>query len=154
MECCTATESTHHSSRGQRTARARVWGREMNCTATIRDPPTPQLVLFSLYEELGGARPDRLWEVRPQDSDLRRTVDQTVDAVPGLRALDVPVPQMVDQPLAATTTTTTLLRGPATVSWWRGLVPVRFAPDGDPVDLVRFSSHLPRYLVFKLIKET
>ena len=30
-----------------------------------------------------------------------------------------------------TTTTTTPLRGPATVSWWRGLVPVRFAPDGE-----------------------
>ena len=28
-------------------------------------------------------------------------------------------------------TTTTTLRGPATVSWWRGLVPVRFAPDGE-----------------------
>ena len=71
----------------------------MNCTATIRDPPTPQPELFSLYEEPGGARPDRLSEVRPQDRDLRRTVDQIVDAVPGLPALDVPVPQMVDQPL-------------------------------------------------------
>ena len=92
-------ESTHHSSRGQKTARAGVWGREMNYTATIRDPPTPQPELFSLYEEPGGARPDRLSEVRPQDRDLRRTVDQIVDAVPGLPALDVPVPQMVDQPL-------------------------------------------------------
>ena len=33
-------ESTHHSSRGQTNARAGVWGREMNCTATIQDPPT------------------------------------------------------------------------------------------------------------------
>ena len=32
-------QSTHHSSRGQTIARAGVWGREMNCTATIRDPP-------------------------------------------------------------------------------------------------------------------
>ena len=31
----------------------------------------------------------------------------------------------------STTTTTTALWGPATVSWWRGLVPVRFAPDGE-----------------------
>ena len=92
-------ESTHHSSRGQRTARAGVWGRVMNFTATIRDPPTPQPELFSLYEEPGGARPDRLSEVRPQDRDLRRTVDQIVDAVPGLPALDVPVPQIVDRPL-------------------------------------------------------
>ena len=76
-----------------------MWGHELNCTATIRDPPTPQPELFSLYEEPGGARPDRLWEVRPQDRDLRRTVDQIVDAVPGLPALDTPVPQMVDRPL-------------------------------------------------------
>ena len=86
-------ESTHHSSRGQKTARAGVWGREMNYTATIRDPPTPQPELFSLYEEPGGVRPDWLSEVRPQDRD------QIVDAVPGLPALGVPVPQMVDQPL-------------------------------------------------------
>ena len=71
----------------------------MNYTATIQDPPTLQPELFSLYEEPGGARLDRLSEVRPQDRDLRRTVDQIVDAVPGLSALDVPVPQMVDQPL-------------------------------------------------------
>ena len=92
-------ERTHHSSRGQKTARAWVWEREMNYTATILDPPTPQPVLFSLYEEPGGARPDRLWEVRPQERTQRRTVDQIVDVVPGLPALDVPVPQMVDQPL-------------------------------------------------------
>ena len=55
--------------------------------------------LLGLYEEPGGARPDGLWAVRPQDRDLRRTVDEIVDAVPGLPALDVPVPQMVDQPL-------------------------------------------------------
>ena len=63
--------------------------------------PTPQRELFELSfeEEPGGARPDRLCEVRPKDRDLRRTVDQIVDAVPGLPALDVPVPQMVDQPL-------------------------------------------------------
>ena len=29
---------THHSSRGQTIARAGVWGHELNCTATIRDP--------------------------------------------------------------------------------------------------------------------
>ena len=96
-----AESSSHHSSRGQKTARAGVWGREMNYTATIRDPPTPQPELFSLYEEPSGARLDRLSEVRPQDRDLRRTVDQIVDAVPGLPALDVLVPQMVDRPLVA-----------------------------------------------------
>ena len=89
-------ERTHHSSRGQKVARTGVWGREMNYTATIRDHPPPQPELFSLYEEEpGGSRPDRLSEVTPQDRDLRRTGDQFVDAVPGLPALDVPVPQMV-----------------------------------------------------------
>ena len=34
-------ESTHHSSRGQKTARTGVWERKMNYTATIRDPPHP-----------------------------------------------------------------------------------------------------------------
>ena len=34
------------------------------------------------------------------DRVLRRTVDQIVDAVPGLPALDAPVPQMVDQLLS------------------------------------------------------
>ena len=58
------------------------------------DPGSPHCT-----EEPGGARPDRLSEVRPQDRDLWRTVDQIVDAVPGLPALDVPVPQMVDRPL-------------------------------------------------------
>ena len=94
-------ERTHHSSRGQKIARAGVWGHEQNYTATIRDPPTPQPELFELSfeEEPGGARPDRLSEVRPQDRDLRRTVDQFVGAVPGFPALDVLVPQMVDQPV-------------------------------------------------------
>ena len=74
-------ERTHHSSRGQTIARAGVWGREMNYTATIRDPPTPQPELFQPVRRAGGARPDRLSEVRPQARDLRRTVDQFVGAV-------------------------------------------------------------------------
>ena len=92
-------ERLHHSA--QRPEMARVWGREMNYTATIRDPPTPQPELFELSfeEEPGGVRPDRLSEVRPQERDLRRTVDQIVDAVPEFPALDVPVSQMVDQPV-------------------------------------------------------
>ena len=36
----------------------------------------------------------------PQERVLRHTVDQIVDAVSGLPILDVPVPQMVDQPMA------------------------------------------------------
>ena len=39
-------ESTHLSSRGQKNARAGVWGHEQNYTATIRDPPhTPARAL-------------------------------------------------------------------------------------------------------------
>ena len=63
-------EATHHSAPlGQRTARAGVWGHEQNYTATIWNTPTPQPEVFSLSfeEEPGGARPDRLSEVRPQD---------------------------------------------------------------------------------------
>ena len=46
--------------------------------------------------ELGGSRPDRFFEVRPQERVLRHTVEQTGDVAPGLPALDAPVPQTVD----------------------------------------------------------
>ena len=49
--------------------------------------------------ELGGTRPDRLAGVRKQERALRHTVEQTVDSSPGLPTLDVPVLQMVDQPV-------------------------------------------------------
>ena len=96
-------ERTHHSSRGQTIARAGVWGRELNYTATIRDPPpshthTPQPELFSLEEEPGGARPDRLSAVSgPQERAQRRTVQEIVDPVPLLQTLDDPALQMVEQ---------------------------------------------------------
>ena len=54
---------SHHSSRGQRMARARVWGHEQNYTAKVRKPPTPQPELFSLEEETGGGLPAPLSEV-------------------------------------------------------------------------------------------
>ena len=75
------------------------WGREMNFTATIWEPPTPQPELFSLYEEEpGGTGPDRLSTLSgPQERVLRRTVLQIVDAVPSLPTLDDPAPQMVEQ---------------------------------------------------------
>ena len=79
-------ESTHHSSRGQKNARAGPHPSRSSSSCRSKKSPA--------------ARPDRLCEVRPQDRDLRRTVDQIVDAVPGLPAFDVPVPQMLDQPLA------------------------------------------------------
>ena len=93
-------EASHHTApRGQRTARAGVWGHELNYTATVRDPPTPQPELFSLYdEEPGGSRPDRIPTLSgPLERVQRHTVDQIVDAVPGLPTLDAPVPLMVEQ---------------------------------------------------------
>ena len=93
-------EASHHTApRGQRTARAGVWGHELNFTATVRDPPTPQPELFSLYdEEPGGSRPDRMPTLSgPQERVQRHTVDQIVDAAPGLPTLDTPVPLMVEK---------------------------------------------------------
>ena len=53
---------------------------------------------FSLYdEELGSTRPDRLYEVRPQDRVQRRTVEQIFDNTLIVPSLDVPVPQMDNQ---------------------------------------------------------
>ena len=53
---------------------------------------------FSLYEEeLGGTRPDRLYEVLPKERDQRRTVEQIVDNTLIVPSLDVPVPQMASQ---------------------------------------------------------
>ena len=55
-------------------------------------------VFFSLYEEeLGGTRPDRLCEARPQHRVQRCTVEQIVDTALIVPSLDVPVPQMVNQ---------------------------------------------------------
>ena len=62
-------------------------------------PSTPQPELFSLNEEEhGGSRPDRIATLSaPQERDLRRTVQQIVDAVLLVPLLDDPVPQMVEQ---------------------------------------------------------
>ena len=54
--------------------------------------------LFLLYEdERGGTRPDRLYEVRPQERVQRCTMEQNVDNSPFLPTLDVPVPQRENQ---------------------------------------------------------
>ena len=48
--------------------------------------------------ELGGSRPDIIDTLSgPQERDLRRTVEQIVDAVPLVPLLDDPVPQTVEQ---------------------------------------------------------
>ena len=58
-------------------------------------PHTHQPELFSLYEEEPGeSRPDRIATLAaPQERDLRRTVQQIVDAVPLVQFLDDPAPQ-------------------------------------------------------------
>ena len=101
-----ADESHHTAPQGQRTARAGVWGHELNFSATIRDPSPPlphthQPGLFGLCEEEpGGTRPDRIATLSvPQERDLRRTVQQSVGAVPLVPFLEDPAPQMVEQVL-------------------------------------------------------
>ena len=80
----------------------------MNHTATIRDHPLPLPPSHThthpggsssaCDEEPGGLRPDRLFAVSgPRDWVQRRTVQQTVDAVPLVPLLDDPVPQTVEQ---------------------------------------------------------
>ena len=84
-------QSNHHAApTGQNMARAGEGRSEQNHTAPIRETPPPppppllQLDLFELSfdEEPGGARADRLSEVRPQEQVWRRTVHQIVDSVP------------------------------------------------------------------------
>ena len=97
-------EASHHTApRGQRTARVRGWVRG-EVHGHVPEAPTssePGTRYFSLDDndsvpELGGSRPDRLVDVRPQERVPRRIVEQTVDTVPVVQLLHVPVPQMVD----------------------------------------------------------
>ena len=89
-------EARHHTApRGQRTARAEATYDAPRSRTTSVAGDTE---FCSLYEyELGGMRPDRLCEVRPQERVQRRTVEQNVDNSPFLPMLDVPVPQMENQ---------------------------------------------------------
>ena len=83
-------------------ARAGVWVRD-EVHGQVPEEPTSQAAgteYFSLDVEdvpATGSRPDRLAGVRPQEQVQRHTVGQVVDAVPGLPALDVPVPLKVEQ---------------------------------------------------------
>ena len=78
-------ESQHHTSRGQKTARA---GGEARVALHGQVPEAP----------LPGGQPAPQSEVAGwQSRVLRHTVDQIVDAVPGLPTLDGPVPLMVEQ---------------------------------------------------------
>ena len=89
-------EFSHHSSRGQRMARAGVWGHEQNYTAKIRKPPTPQPELFSLEEEPGGGLPAPLSEVAGWQERVQRHVMEDLGSVcPFVQILDLPLPQIV-----------------------------------------------------------
>ena len=86
---------TYNALRSQKTARAEATN---NALRSQMSSVTGDTELFSLYEdELGGTRPDRLYEVRSQERVQRRTVEQNVDNSPFLPTLDVPVPQMENQ---------------------------------------------------------
>ena len=86
---------TYNALRSQKTARAEATNNapRSQMSSVAGDPE-----LFSLYEdELGGTRPDRMYEVRPQERVQRHTVGQIVDNTLFLPTLDVPVPQMENQ---------------------------------------------------------
>ena len=61
-------------------------------------PPPPHThTSRSSSEEPGGTWPDRLSDVRPQERDQRRTVEQPVDSLPVGPSLDAPVPLVAEQ---------------------------------------------------------
>ena len=99
--------ATHHSAqrgewrdlneapRGQRTASAEATNDALRSQTTSVAGDTE---FFSLYEEeLGGTRPDRLYEVRPQGRVQRHTVEQIVESPQVVPSLDVPVPQTIPE---------------------------------------------------------
>ena len=94
-------EKLHHSSRGQRMARAGEEESEMKYTAKFRTTHPPQPVLFSLFEEEpGGGRPEAFVEPRPQARVQRHSVEHITDLVrvaPMVQILDAPVPQTGEQ---------------------------------------------------------
>ena len=94
--------SLHHSSRGQRKARAGEEESETKYRAKFRTTPPPQPVLFSLYEqEPGGRRPASLAEPPgPQERVQRHTMEQLAEVAPMVPSLAVPEPQTVDQVVA------------------------------------------------------
>ena len=86
---------TNNALRSQKTAMAEATN---NAPRSQMSSVAGDTELFSLYEdELGSTRPDRLYEVRPQERDQRHTVEQIVDTVLFSPSLDVPVPQMDNQ---------------------------------------------------------
>ena len=94
-------ESQHHTSRGQKKARAGEEESELHYTDKDRKTPPPQPVLFKFFdEEPGGGRPEAFVEPRPQERVLRHTAEQLADVAPMVPSLAVPEPHKVDQLLA------------------------------------------------------
>ena len=89
-------EKLHHTSRGQRFARAGEEGREEHYALRLQRPPPPQPELFQLYEEEpGGSRPACLVAAAfgRCTSSLRFSgtiVEQLADVVPTVQVLDAP----------------------------------------------------------------
>ena len=99
------SEYKHHTSRGQNMDRAGGGVRDAvhGQVPEALLPQEPGTQHFTLDDddsvpELGGSRPDRIATLSsPQARDLRRTVEQIVDAVPLVPLLDDLVPQTVEQ---------------------------------------------------------
>ena len=86
-------EKLHHTSRGQRFARAGEEGHEEHDASRRQRPPPPQPELFQLFEdeEPGGSRPPCLGEPRgPQEKFQQCTIEQLADVVPMVQILDTP----------------------------------------------------------------
>ena len=85
-------EKLHHTSRGQRFARAGEEGREEHDALRRQRRPPPQPELFQLYEEEpGGSRPVCLVAPRgPQEKVQQCAVEQLADVVPMVQVLDAP----------------------------------------------------------------
>ena len=92
-------ERAPHRPRGQRLARSGKWVRGEAHSQVPQEPGTQHFFLDDdSVLELGGARPDRLADVRPQEQVQRHIVHQIVDAASP--TLDVPVPLREDQLMA------------------------------------------------------
>ena len=80
-------------------ARAGEEERETKYTAAFRvTVPPPEPVLFDLFEETGGGRPNLLLEPQgPQAGIQRHTMEHIADVVPMVQILDIPVLLGADQ---------------------------------------------------------
>ena len=83
-------------------ARAGEEESETKYTAKFRTTPPPQPVLFDLFEEAGGGRPNLLLEPQgPQAGIQRHTMEHIADVVPMVQILDIPVLLGADQLVVA-----------------------------------------------------